>query len=329
MNRENPNREYLLGEYKSRINRVIDYIDQNIDKSLTLDELAQVANFSKFHFNRIFHSFIGEALFQFIQRLRIEKGAYLLLTNPRKSITEIAYECGFSNSAAFARSFKDHFNMTASLWRKTKTIDGSNMGKTKPNFRIYFGNQRKELLPSSVYIDYGNKSQIWRIPMEKEERNVEVRDLPEMTVAYVRHIGPYKGDASLFERLSEKLFKWAGPRNLVNFPETKFLIIYHDDPEITAPDRLRLSVCITVPEETEVDGEVGKMTIPAGRYALARFELTPSDYQEAWDWVYGTWLPQSGFVPDERPCFELYPPESLAHPEGKIAVDICVPVKPL
>ena len=96
MNRENPNREYLLGEYKSRINRVIDYIDQNIDKSLTLDELAQVANFSKFHFNRIFHSFIGEALFQFIQRLRIEKAAYLLLTNPRNSITEIAYQCGFS-----------------------------------------------------------------------------------------------------------------------------------------------------------------------------------------------------------------------------------------
>lgn len=165
--------------------------------------------------------------------------------------------------------------------------------------------------------------------MEKEERNVEVKDLPEMTVAYVRHIGPYQGDAKLFERLSEKLFKWAGSRNLINFPETKFLTVYHDDPEITAPDRLRTSVCITVPEDTEVDGGIGKMTIPAGKYALARFELTPSDYQQAWDWVYGTWLPQSGFVPDDRPCFELYPPESMTHPEGKTVVDICVPVKPL
>jgi len=329
MNKENLNREYLLDEYKSRINRVIDYIDQNIDKNLTLDELAKVANFSRFHFNRIFHSFIGEALFQFIQRLRIEKAAYLLLTNRRNSITEIAYECGFSNSAVFARSFKDHFNMTASLWRKTKTIDKSNMGKSKRNFHIYFGNQRKELLPSAIYIEYRDKSQIWRTRMENKSQTVEVKGLPEMTVAYVRHIGPYKGDASLFERLSERLFKWAGPRNLISFPETKFLIVYHDDPEITAPDRLRLSVCITVPEDTEVDGEIGKMTIPAGKYALARFELTPSDYQEAWDWVYGTWLPQSGFVPDDRPCFELYPPESLAHPEGKIIVDICVPVKPL
>jgi AraC family transcriptional regulator len=92
---------------------------------------------------------------------------------------------------------------------------------------------------------------------------------------------------------------------------------------------LRTSVCITVPEDTGVGGEIGKMTIPAGKYALARFELTSSDYQEAWDWVYGTWLPQSGFVPDDRLCFELYPPESITHPESKISVDICVPVKPL
>lgn len=145
MDKENPNREYLLEEYRFRINRVIDYIDQNIDRSLTLDELAKVANFSKYHFNRIFHSLIGEALFQFIQRLRIEKAAFLLLSNPRKSITEIAYECGFSDSAVFARSFKDHFNMAASLWRKTKTIDERNTGKIKRNFRMYFGNEMKEL----------------------------------------------------------------------------------------------------------------------------------------------------------------------------------------
>ena len=320
MGKENDNQKYLLEEYRFRINRVIDYIDRNIERSFTLDELAQVANFSKYHFNRIFHSFIGEALFQFIQRLRIEKAAFLLLANPGKSVTEIAYECGFSNSAVFARSFKEHFNMTASLWRNTKTMDESNMGETKRNLRIYPSNQRKELIPSSVYIEYRDKSQIWRIPMDKEERNVEVTDLPEMTVAYVRHIGPYKGDAKLFERLAGKLFTWAGPRNLINFPETKFIIVYHDDPEITASDKLRTSVCITVPEDTEAGGEIGKMAIPAGKYALARFELTSSEYQEAWDWVYGTWLPQSGFVPDDRPCFELYPPES---------VDICVPVKPL
>ncbi len=53
MNPDDPNRQNLLKEYKARINRVFDYIDQNLDKNLTLDELAKVANFSKYHFNRI------------------------------------------------------------------------------------------------------------------------------------------------------------------------------------------------------------------------------------------------------------------------------------
>jgi len=41
--------------------------------------------------------------------------------------------------------------------------------------------------------------------------------------------------------------RWAGPRGLLQFPKTKTLGVYHDDPEITDPSRLRSSACITVP----------------------------------------------------------------------------------
>ena len=69
MKNKGPDQEYLMKEYTSRINKVLDYIENNLDRSFTLDELARVANFSKFHFHRIFYSFIGETLFQFIQRI--------------------------------------------------------------------------------------------------------------------------------------------------------------------------------------------------------------------------------------------------------------------
>ena len=215
---EYPDQKFLVEEYKSRINRVMDYIDKNIDKKFSLIELAKVANFSKFHFHRIFYSFLGETLFQFIGRLRIEKAAFLLLTRPKKSITEIAMDCGFADSASFARSFKEHFNMSASLWRQTKSHDQSNISKIKSKNCQLLGNQRKEISASSTYIDYRNNSQVWMINMVHRSRTVEVKDLAEMTVAYVRHIGPYESNARLFERLYNKLFKWAGPRNLINFP---------------------------------------------------------------------------------------------------------------
>ena len=164
--------------------------------------------------------------------------------------------------------------------------------------------------------------------MEKDVRIVSVEERPEMTVAYVRYVGPYKNDARLFEKLFGQLFQWAGPRNLLT-PETRSLIIYHDNPEITDESKLRVSVCITVPEGTAVDGEIGKMVIPAGKYAAARFELATGEYQEAWDWVFSAWLPESGYLPDERPCFELYHNDPATHPEGKCILDICIGVKPL
>jgi AraC family transcriptional regulator len=65
------------------------------------------------------------------------------------------------------------------------------------------------------------------------QTNVEVKDVPEMYVAYVRYIGPYAGNQELFGSLFNKLCTWAGPRGLLNFPETKMLTIYRDNPEIT------------------------------------------------------------------------------------------------
>lgn len=160
----------------------------------------------------------------------------------------------------------------------------------------------------------------------KLNKSVEVKELPKMTVAYIRHIGPYKGDDKLFERIWNRLFSWAGPRGLIGGKDFKSLIIYHDDPNVTIEDKLRMSVCITVSPDTKVDGEIGKMDVEAAKYVIARFELTAQDFAQAWGWVYGEWFPSSGYQPDDKPCFEMYPEEPK---DGRFIVDICVPVKPL
>lgn len=62
-------------EYRSRINRVMDYIDQHLDQTLELKTIAEIANFSPFHFHRIFTFLIGETPIDYIQRIRVEKAA--------------------------------------------------------------------------------------------------------------------------------------------------------------------------------------------------------------------------------------------------------------
>lgn len=304
-------------EYISRINKAIDYIENNLDQAITLNHLAEAANFSKFHFHRIFQAFIGETPFQFIQRIRLERAANLLLTNKSMSISEIAVKTGFTDISIFSRNFKNTFKISATQYRSEK-IENSNLSKINSNIQ-------PSVNAVSMYFCQRTKKIKWRTTM-KLNKNVEVKELPQMTVAYIRHIGPYKGDEKLFETLWGKICTWAGAKGLMEQKNLQFLVVYHDDPNVTVEDKLRMSVCLTVPPETKVDGEIGKMEIEAAKYLVARFVVKGDEFMEAWQWVYGEWFPNSGYQPDDKPCFELYPEEPK---DGVYTVDICVPVKPL
>ncbi len=304
-------------EYRSRVNRVTDHIDLNLGAGFTLEGLSRVACFSKYHFHRIFLAVTGETVFQYIQRRRIEKAARLLRTNPHDSITAIAQDCGFADSAAFARSFRQRFGTTASRWRSS------------PDRNLSMANSNQRQASGSGAVDNrSTEARIQRLARRFRRVCVTVGRQSETTVAYLRHVGPFKGDAALFAGLFERLFKWAAARDLLRPEETQALIVVHDSLGITDERRLRVSVCITVPPNTATGGAVGKMTIPAGKYARARFALRADEYEDAWMWTFGTWLPGSGYQPDDRPCFELYGvPAELRG--GRTVVDICFPVKPL
>ena len=67
-------------EYDRRVNRVIDHVRRHLAEPLTLAELARIATFSPFHFDRVFRAVAGETLFGFIQRVRLERAAAVLLS---------------------------------------------------------------------------------------------------------------------------------------------------------------------------------------------------------------------------------------------------------
>lgn len=341
-NQINNSNEYQRREYISRMNKVLDYIDLHLIEKLPLAKLAEVSNFSPFHFHRIFKALIGETINQYIQRLRIEKAARMLLDNPYASVTEIALDSGFSGSATFARVFKEFYSMSATEWREGGYKEFSKNRKADNNISQADSktgdNQSKiskALEDPGYYIatEFKVKSNqyYWKVKMKdspKLEAKVEIKEFEDFQVAYVRHIGPYKGDSDLFGRLFGQLMTWAGPRGLMG-PNTKCLSVYHDNPELTEDEKLRLSVCLECDESTEVGGEIGKMEIQGGKYAVAHFELDPDQYEAAWNTVYGSWLPNSGFQPDDKPYLEFYLNNPQEHPEGKHIVDICVPVKPM
>lgn len=334
----NANRANYIG----RINRVFDYVEANLSSALSLAELAKVAHFSPYHFHRTFSAITGETLYQFINRVRLERAATHLLVNREKPVTQIALDNGFSSSATFARAFQAKYGMSASQWREGGYEEYSKNRKTVSNHGKTDRKNWKDPDSSGGYIiedpngngafPHTNSSMIRSDLMKNVsdlQTDVKVRDFQQRTVAYVRHVGPYKGDSELFKGLWERLMAWAGPRGLLQQPDLQCLCVYHDSPEITEESKLRTSVCISVPPKTDVEGEIGKMEIAGGKYAVGHFEINADQYEAAWGFMYGRWLPQSGYQPEDQPSFECCLNNPEEHPEHKHVVDICVPVKPM
>jgi AraC family transcriptional regulator len=306
------------GEYLSRIHAVQDYIERHLGSALRLEELARVARISPFHFHRLYRSLTGESLYQFILRLRLERAAWRLLSEPEEPVTNISLDCGFGSWAAFARAFKAKFGTSASQWRTDSKIREAN----RKNEKDTRGDLADDRAVRSTEVTETT------LP-SKPASSVRVETIAPVPVVYLRHTGPYAGDSALFQELFGRLLRWAGARGLVRFPETKLMAVYHDNPEITEQENLRVSVCMSVPPGTAGSGEVNSMEIPGGKYAKALFELDVTEYQAAWNWVYCTWLPSSGYQPDDRPGLENYLNNPDEHPEKKHVVELWIPVKPL
>lgn len=102
-------------EYIHRIHIVQDYIESHLKEPIFLDDLTTISGFSKYHFHRVFKSIIGEPLSHYINRIKLEKAAFLLIHRKDMNITDIAYHCGYTDSAIFSRAFKNHFNLSLFL----------------------------------------------------------------------------------------------------------------------------------------------------------------------------------------------------------------------
>ena len=104
-------------EYLLRINKVTDYIHNNIDQPLPLQKMAGIACFSPFHFHRVFTILTGETPTDYIKRTRIEKAAQLLKRNKEQTTTENTRQSNYSSLSLLNRNINQKFKMTIREFR--------------------------------------------------------------------------------------------------------------------------------------------------------------------------------------------------------------------
>jgi AraC-like DNA-binding protein len=100
-----------------KMQKIINYINNNLHESITVAELATMCNYSPDHFSKLFNQLYGSGPNKFIQEKRIERSQLLLLTT-NDSLQEIAVKVGLDNISYFSRLFKKHTGKTPAYFRK-------------------------------------------------------------------------------------------------------------------------------------------------------------------------------------------------------------------
>jgi AraC family transcriptional regulator len=305
-------------DYLRRIEGVMNYVRKHLAEEINLHTLAEVSCFSKFHFHRIFVAFTGETPALYINRLRLEQAANMLVGRPDFSIAEVAYRCGFSSLPIFSRAFKKYFGVTP-RYAAQKGPDFYKDSKINQNESKLCQNSGKEL-------QYVNGEQINYSPLTKDmTMYIEIKNMPAMRIAGILFFGGYGEQiGTAFSKLSV----WAGKHHYFS-PSTRFLGIAYDNPDVTPADKCRYKACMTVPEGAIGDNHIEIETIPQLTCAVLHYSGSQEGISAAYQKIYKDYLPENGLVPADYPCYEIHLNDPGKDPERRYIFDICLPVEKL
>ena len=277
--------------------------------------MSRAALLSPFHFHRVFQALVGETLAEFVKRLRLERALSLMAhgrPSRTRSLTQIALACGFSSSSDFSRCFKQRYGASPSrfdlaAWQEAHRsalealVPGSD-GEEGP---------RLHRLPGGGRTGGDNPDGF----------KVRIRDLPARTVAYIRVRDPYRVDA--VPRAAQRLLAWAERHDLA---DGQWLGYQWENPELVPLEQCRYHVAVEA-ERFTPSGEVGRFRFPP--MVVAQVEIRGGIDLElrALQWLYGTWLPRSGYVPDDHPCFEAWIGRPFAHGMEHFEIYAQLPVR--
>ena len=299
-------------DYLKRVNIVVEYINNHLDEDIDLEKLADISNFSKWHFQRIMRAFLGESIGAFIQRKRVETAAKLL-RDTDLPISAIAYEVGYDTPSSLSKVFRLFCQISPSEYRNNKNC----------------------MIMKPIQV---NENLTLKAP--------KIITLEPKQAIYLSLTGSYQSlDFSgawghLWQFVKENKLFSAGIEHIA---------ICHDDPKITEEENLHTDICLVLPKKAEPKGKIGVKTIEGGKYAKFLYVGSYEHLGAVYDAIYGKWLPENGGCTCEKcctpysqscppecdcgcilrdaPCLEKYLNNSDKTPPEKLKTEIYVPIK--
>lgn len=295
------------------IQQAIDLIDEQITDKLTITQLANAANFSVYHFSRLFTNLTGMSVMVYVTRRKLQFALYDLCRG--KKIVDAAMEYGFETHAGFTKAFKRCFGYPPSLYR-------IHAEATLPK-RIILSEIKKHLLGGTM--------------LQPQIINMNAFVIVGYTSQHVMPDVTRTGDIPAYWDTIN--MEYANPLTLLhdNFTKSKHCeySVCFDANLATGAFTYLLGVGIDNDEDMDqIQSDMFKKEMPGGLYAVfttpqVQSEKYTESIHDLWKTILEDWLPNSQYEYDEeRWDFEYYDERDHAwEHNNKVQMDICIPIR--
>jgi AraC family transcriptional regulator len=293
--------------YESVIQRVVDEIEAGLGEDLKFSGLAQLSNFSDFHFHRVFQAIVGVPVMEYVRKRRLVHAAHRVAYSKDK-LLDIALDCGFGTQETFIRAFRKLYGMTPGEFRKSgfRPPVYAKVNVLQRRFNPYLGGIRMEFRivtkPGFDVIGYSIRT--------RNADGQNNRDIPAFWQRYLQ------------EKMGERLHGQA-------VSNAEYGIC--DDFDMEAGE---FSYIIGVEAREGAEAPEGTVSrhYPEQTYAVfttpkVRHDQFSESIQNTWMAIFGEWFPHSGYEHSAAAEFEYYDERCWQDRNELLEMDIYIPVK--
>ena len=286
-------------EYRNRINRVVEYIGENLANEITLQVLAKEAGISPFHLHRLFLAYTGEPVAGFIRRTRLAAGFSEVRKAQKNTVLETAVAVGYESVSSFVRAFRRRFHFTPGAATHLNT--------------------------SSLAL--------WRTQKSETDKVVIAPERIEMRAANnICGVLEFGYQNRNFQKAAERAFtrtlKLVG-QHCLHEKMGRACAAMFDDPDLSVPLEVRYFGGFEW-LGSEPPSYVGLdcLSLPSGTHAVFVHRGSYKSLWQTWNAAYRNWLPNSDFELRDVVPFEIYlnDPRTVRR-ENELITEIYIPVE--
>lgn len=294
-------------DHLTRIQKAVDFVEDNLHEDLATEQIAKVAAFSQWHFQKIFTALVGDSVKEYVRKRRLTASITDLCSSDRR-IIDIAMDYQFESQESFTRAFKTMFGRTPGDCRKQGLASTPFLKKPRITFE---------------YLDhlYGGMT------MQPTFKTVDVMHFIGMSTHFISILSPEKNNHVLLPKLWDEYLRRADEiKGRISPVDIGLCEAVANRAAKRHPDEAFYLAGTQVNQIDDVPAGMTVKTVPAGRYAVFTHKGKLDKLGHTMNYIFGSWLPKSAEELRDAPELELYD-SRFKFGSDDSELDIYIPVR--